>query len=54
MEGEAAAGEEELVVNILSRLCAQAQKPRSRRVSAEALTSLPKDMIEREHILPFA
>ena len=47
--------EEELVVNILSRAYALRRKNLAPgEVSAEALASLPKDMIEREHILPFA
>ena len=47
--------EEELVVNILSRAYALRRKNLAPGdVSAEALTSLPNDMIERDHILPFA
>jgi len=47
--------EEELVVNILSRAYALRRKNLAPGdVSAEALASLPNDMIEREHILPFA
>ena len=47
--------EEEMVVNILSRAYALRRKNLSPgEVSPEALASLPHEMIEREHILPFA
>ena len=47
--------EEELVVNILSRAYALRRKNLAPGdVAPEALASLPNDMIEREHILPFA
>ena len=51
----AAAVEEELVVNILSRAYALRRKNLApHEVAKDALTSVPKDMIDREHILPFA
>ena len=47
--------EEELVVNILSRAYALRRKSLAPSdVAQEALALLPNDMIEREHILPFA
>jgi len=47
--------EEELVVNILSRAYALRRKNLApSEVAKDALTSVPKDMIDREHILPFA
>lgn len=51
----AAMVEEELVVNILSRAYALRRKNLAPSdVAKDALTSVPKDMIDREHILPFA